>query len=58
MNGYKLGSTSMLARFGALDILMGGVVEITNLDHSAADLRPLASRENNGEAVRRLWRWR
>jgi transposase len=33
---------------------MGQAITITNLEHSAADLRRLASRERDGEVVRRL----
>jgi len=33
---------------------MGQPIEITNLEYSAADLRCLASREKNGQVVRRL----
>jgi transposase len=33
---------------------MGQAITITNTDHSAAELRQLASRENDGEVVRRL----
>jgi transposase len=33
---------------------MGQPIEITNLEHSAADLRCLASREKDGQVVRRL----
>lgn len=33
---------------------MGKLVEITNLKHSAADLRRLTSREKRGAVVRRL----
>jgi hypothetical protein len=33
---------------------MGQPIGITNLEHSAGDLRRLASREKRGEVVRRL----
>ncbi len=33
---------------------MGQAITITNLDHSAADLRRLMSREKDGAVVRRL----
>jgi transposase len=38
----------------AREALMGQPIEITNLEYSAADLRRLASREKDGQVVRRV----
>jgi transposase len=37
-----------------MEAFMGQPIEITNLEYSAADLRRLASREKDGQVVRRL----